>query len=83
MTFHADLWSGVAQRQLATLPAPVRDQVEACVQEICRDPSGAGEALLGERTRQLYGAQAGSVVIIYQIDELGEMVHILRVVNRG
>lgn len=83
MTYYVDLWSGVAQRQLAALPTAVQDQVEACVHEICRDPASAGEALLGERTRQLFGAQAGPAVVIYQIDELGEMVHVLRVVSRG
>jgi mRNA-degrading endonuclease RelE of RelBE toxin-antitoxin system len=83
VTFHEALWSGTALRQLQAMPTAVRDQVEACVQEICRDPFTAGEVLIGDRVRPLYGAEAGPVVVVYEIDEIGEMILIRRVDNRG
>jgi mRNA-degrading endonuclease RelE of RelBE toxin-antitoxin system len=83
VTYYSDLWSGAAQRQLAALPSAIQDQVDACVRDICRDPHTAGEALLGQAPRQWYGAQAGLAVVVYEIDELGELVHILRVAYRG
>lgn len=83
MTYYADLWSGTALRQLADLPTAAQDQVDACVSEICRDPHTTGEVLLGQPPRALYGAQAGMVQVVYEIDELGEMVHIRRVDARG
>lgn len=85
MTFYEDLWSGTASTQLAQLPAQVRDQVEATVRQICREPGGVGLQVPGEelRVRPLYAARAGTVLVIYEIDTIGEMVHVLRVVDRS
>lgn len=85
MTAHDELWSGTALDELRTLPAAVRDQVEATVRQVCADPGGVGRAVPGEeeRRRPLYLARAGLVAVLYEIDTIGEMVHILRVVNRS
>lgn len=83
MTYWEDLWSGTALGQYEALPLSARDQVDACVREIRRDPHGAGEELPGESRRPQYGAQAGLVNVVYQIDEIGEAVLIVRVVDRG
>lgn len=83
MTYWEDLWSGTALVQYEALPLAARDQVDACVREIRRDPHVAGEELPVQMSRPLYGAQAGLVNVVYQIDEIGESVYILRVVNRG
>lgn len=83
MSFFEDLWSGTALLQFEALPPASRDQVEACVREICRDPESASEVLPVEGSRPLYGAQAGLVLVVYQVDAIGECVLILRVVDRG
>jgi hypothetical protein len=85
VTFHEELWSGTALAQLALLPTAARDQVEATVQQICREPGGVGVQIAGDdpHARPVYAARAGSVLIVYEIDTIGEMVHILRVVDRG
>lgn len=83
MTYWGDLWSGTALAQYEALPLAARDQVDACIREIRRDPHAAGEELPAQMSRPLYGAQAGLVNVVYQIDEIGEAVLILRVVDRG
>lgn len=83
MTHWEDLWTGTALGQYEALPLAARDQVDACVREIRRDPHVAGQELPVESRRPQYGAQAGLVNVVYQIDEIGECVLILRVVDRG
>ena len=80
MTAWDDLWSGTALAQLAKLSPAAQGQVEATVQQICRDPGAVGRAVGGDGAtgRTLYAARAGLIVVLYQIDEIGEMVHILR-----
>lgn len=83
MTYWEDLWSGAALAQYEALPLPARDQVDACVREIRRDPHAAGQELPVQSSRPQYGAQAGLLNVVYQIDAIGEAVLILRVVGRG
>lgn len=83
MTYWEDLWSGTALAQYEALPLAARDQVDACVREIRRDPQAVGEELPIQSGRPYFGAQAGLVNVVYQIDEIGEAVLIVRVVDRG
>lgn len=83
MSFFEDLWSGTALLQFEALPLAARDQVEACVREICRDPESAGEVLPVEGSRPQYGAQVGLMLVVYQVDVFGECVLILRIVDRS
>lgn len=83
MTYWEDLWSGTALAQYEALPLAARDQVDACIREIRRDPHGAGEELPIQSSRPYFGAQAGLVNVVYQIDDIGEAVLIVRVVDRG
>lgn len=80
-----DLWSGVASKQFEALPPAARVQVEATVRQICAEPGGVGVAIGSETplARPVYAARAGSVLVLYQLDMIGEMVHILRLDNRG
>lgn len=85
MSLHDELWSGTALAQLAKLSRPAQDQVEATVRQICREPAGMGVVVGGDGagTRPLYAARAGHVLVLYQIDEIGEMVHVLRLDDCG
>lgn len=80
MTSWDDLWSGTALGQYEKLTAEARRQVEATVRQICAEPGGVGVAIGGEtpRPRPIYAARAGSVLVLYQLDTIGEMVHVLR-----
>lgn len=85
MTSWDDLWSGTALAQYEKLSPAVRVQVEATIRQICAEPGGVGIAVPGEtpRPRPLYTARAGSVLVLYELDTIGEMVHVLRFVDRG
>jgi hypothetical protein len=85
VSFHDELWSGTALAQLAKLSAAAQDQVEATVRQICREPGGLGVVVGGDGvgSRLLYAARAGHVLVLYQIDEIGEMVHVLRLDDCG
>jgi hypothetical protein len=77
-----ELWSAAAVADVQALPTAVRDQVEALVREICRDPSGRGsfEPPDVPRTRV---RDAGLLAVQYQVDELDRLVYIRRVTWRG
>ena len=85
MTSWDDLWSGTALAQYEKLGAEARRQVEATVRQICAEPGGIGVAVAGDgpQTRPIYAARAGSVLVLYQLDSIGEMVHVLRLEYRG
>lgn len=85
MTSWDDLWSGVALKQLEALPPAAQVQVDATVRQICAEPGGVGVTIGGEmpQARAVYAARAGSVLVLYQLDAIGEMVHILRLDYRG
>jgi plasmid stabilization system protein ParE len=75
-----DIWSKAAADDLAGLPLAARDQLEALVAEICRDPFGRGtedpavEDLLG----RMRIATSRRAVVYYQVvDE--DIIRVTRV----
>lgn len=79
-----DIWTKGALESLAAIPLAARDQLEALVSEICRDPYGRGtedpesEDLLG----RLRIAATRRAVVYYQVvDE--DIVRITRVYWRA
>lgn len=81
MTPFDELWSGRALADLEAFPASTRDQVEALVRELCRDPlDGATTQVPGSGQRVL---EAGLLAVFYQVDELDRLVYVLRAVWRG
>ncbi len=73
MTRFDDLWSKTAGEQLAGLDAPVRDQIEALVRQICADPLSHPEAAGIRRTRV---ARDGRATVLFQVDELEMLVYV-------
>lgn len=84
MTSWDDLWSGTALAQFEKLTPAARVQVEATIRQICAEPGGVGIPVPGEtpRPRPLYAARAGLVLVLYELDAIGEMVHVVRIVSR-
>lgn len=79
MSSFDDNWAKAADDALALLPAGERDQAEALVREICRDPYGLA-------TDEVYGADprertavSGMIAITYMVDEIGDLVYVVRV----
>lgn len=77
-----DLWSKTAADQASLLPAHDRDQVEALVRGICRDPRGPHFTADPADPRVL-AARVGRLAVFFRIDEIGSLVYILRVDARG
>jgi hypothetical protein len=77
-----EIWSGSAQRAAEGLPPLLRDQAEALVRHVCRDPLGPDTAEHPQvpRTRV---ARAGRLAVYYQVDEIGEMVYVVGVEAPG
>jgi ABC-type sulfate/molybdate transport systems ATPase subunit len=74
-----EVWTKAADLALAALPVAARDQVEALVREICRNPMGLGwpKELDGPARDRV--AVASLVAVTYQVDELERQVHIAMV----
>lgn len=84
MTRAEDVWTKAALDSLAGVPLAERDQIEALVSEICRDPYGRGtedpevEDLLG-RMRIAVSRRA---VVYYQVVD-DDVIKITRVFWRA
>jgi hypothetical protein len=82
VTAAEDHWSKTALDGLAALPGHLRDQVEALVREICRDPSGplAREVPSLDRT---WLVEASEVAVYYQVSRGGDFILVNDVIRRS
>lgn len=78
-----DLWAASAARAVEALDAGRRDQVEALVREICREPYAVGAPQIEDGPVRDRVAVTGDVSVHFQVDDLGEMVYVVRVERRG
>ena len=76
-----DVWSGTALTALAGLTGEQRDQVEALVRALCRDPDAASAPVAG--VAGLRVGYADGVAVYFRLDLLGELLYVARVEARG
>ena len=78
VTSYDDVWSGSALKALALLPEHTRDQVEALVADVCRDPRAPRFPHV--RTQPGYQvASAGPVAVLFEVGVLDNLVRITAV----
>lgn len=77
-----DLWSRTADDTFRALPTDQRDQVTAAVRALCRDPYAEGtvELVRPARTRAV---AVGTLRVLYQVDEVGDLVYVIGIETRG
>lgn len=82
MNFVEDHWSKSAIDQWNQLPGHLKDQVEALVRDICRDPEGPLARKVPNRDRT-WAAEISEVAVYYKISRGKDFILIDEIAWRG
>ncbi len=80
MAYHYE-YSPRAERQLARLPQRERERVLRRVKQLSEDPTGRLAKQLKGRP-VLWTSRIGSLRVVYEIDEVAELIYIEAIGNR-
>ncbi len=75
------LITSAARRQLRRLPAPIHARVAAKIDALAQNPRPAG-VLKMQAHEELYRVRVGDYRIIYEIQDIGLLVSVVKVGNR-